>query len=388
MAGFLFNLDSSQSLLNCIERGIYSTRLASPKNSLWRISQEGTFADYCSMKAGDNIYFFIDRKIYGIGSLVNIGDDCKFLNYPRANEPIEFQYEELAEQLLLDLEGEGTMNHRFLCTFVPFPFFFKKGIDMDETLSSAPEKFRILRAFWKRSFIKFSDEENQAFKDIILRRNLDAIYKPSELNTFFSNYQESHLRIETRIRNNEEYQLNVSPFLSSITNDNGSIRHEMAVEAALLYQLSYFDIATIEIFGKWDYLSHQVIASPFKPIDYMDKMDVFGYKYINEETPTISNFLVVEIKRDTIYAQDVLQLMKYVDWIKNEYAFGDYSMIKAFLVGFDFAQEALDNFKEDGKRKYIQGVRPSIASEWSDIRLVKYKYDRETELLAFEDITP
>ena len=39
---------------------------------------------------------------------------------------------------------------------------------MDEVLSSAPEKFKILRVFWKLSFIKFSDTENQAFKDIIL----------------------------------------------------------------------------------------------------------------------------------------------------------------------------------------------------------------------------
>jgi hypothetical protein len=28
------------------------------------------------------------------------------------------------------------------------------------------------RAFWKLSFIKFSDEENQAFKNILLRRNI------------------------------------------------------------------------------------------------------------------------------------------------------------------------------------------------------------------------
>lgn len=26
-------------------------------------------------------------------------------------------------------------------------------------------------------------------------------------------------------------------------------------------------------FGTWDYVSHQVAASPFKPIDYMDKND-------------------------------------------------------------------------------------------------------------------
>lgn len=388
MAGFLFNLDRSDSLLSCIDRGIYSTRLSAPKNGIWRSSQEGTFADYCSMKAGDNIYFFIDRRIYGIGSLVNIGDDCKFLNYPGANFPLERLYEDVIDELLLDLGDAATLNHRFLCTFVPFPIFFKHGIDMDETLSSAPEKFRILRAFWKRSFIKFSDDENQAFKDIILRRNLNAINEPTPENSFTSNSHEHHLRIKNLIRDNERYRLHVSPLLSTISEQDNSVRHEMAVEAALLYQLSSQDGPTLDVFGQWDYLSHQVIASPFKPVDYMDKMDIFGYKYINDQKPTISNFLVVEIKRKTIEAQDVLQLMKYVDWVKNEYAFGDYSMIKAFMVGFNFTQEALDNFKEYGKRKYIHGVRPSTASEWSDIKLVKYRYNPHTELLDFEDVTP
>ena len=49
----------------------------------------------------------------------------------------------------------------------------------------------------------------------------------------------------------------------------------MAIEAGLIHQLSIKDPQTCEIFGTWDYLSHQFIASPFKPIDYMDKMDLF-----------------------------------------------------------------------------------------------------------------
>ena len=49
----------------------------------------------------------------------------------------------------------------------------------------------------------------------------------------------------------------------------------MAIEAGLIHQLSINDPHTCDLFGEWDYLSHQVIASPFKPIDYMDKMDLF-----------------------------------------------------------------------------------------------------------------
>ena len=227
MAGFLFSLDSEESLIDSINKGIYSTRLSAP-NNVWRIHHEGTFADYCSMREGDNVYFFIDRKIYGIGTLTNINGDCKFLNYPNANLPTVQNYDEIQDQLLLDI-GIHSMNMRFICTFIPYPVFFRNGIDMDEILSSSPNSFKILRAFWKLSFIKFSDEENQAFKNILLRRNIDAIDNPNNENTFDTNFQEFHNLINERTANNNLYSLSIAPFLNTIVNENGSLRHEMAV---------------------------------------------------------------------------------------------------------------------------------------------------------------
>lgn len=387
MAGYLFSLNSIQSLIESINLGVYSTLISSPNNNIWRIQHEGTFADYCSMKEGDNVYFFFERKIYGIGKLININGNCKFLNYPNANVPNNQNYSDIQNDLLYD-NGENSVNNRFICTFEPFPFFFQNGIDMDETLSSAPEKFKILRAFWKLSFIKFSDIENQAFKDIILRRNIDAINNPDNDNTFVSNYQINHDIIRQKTINNLDYQLNIAPFLNSINNENGSLRHEMAIEASLIYQITNNLENAISIFDSWDYITHQVIASPFKPVDYMDKMDVFGYKYIQDQKPTISDYLVVEIKKDEINSQDILQLMKYVDWVKNEYAYGDYSMIKAFMLGFSYTQDALDTFLENVERKFIKGVRPSVSTEWKNVKLIQYSFNQENNLLDFTDITP
>ena len=45
------------------------------------------------------------------------------------------------------------------------------------------------------------------------------------------------------------------------------INHEMAIEAALCEILSGDNSTPM---GKWDYISHQVVASPFKAIEYMD----------------------------------------------------------------------------------------------------------------------
>lgn len=53
---------------------------------------EGTFADYFGMKQGDNIYFFIKRKIYGIGKIINVGSDCKYWNYIGAEKPLNYEY--------------------------------------------------------------------------------------------------------------------------------------------------------------------------------------------------------------------------------------------------------------------------------------------------------
>ena len=63
MAGYIMSLNNKQSLEECIKLGIYSTNLSEPKNNLWKIHHEGTFADYFGMKEGDNIYFFIAIRI-------------------------------------------------------------------------------------------------------------------------------------------------------------------------------------------------------------------------------------------------------------------------------------------------------------------------------------
>ena len=42
----------------------------------------------------------------------------------------------------------------------------------------------MLRSFWKVSFLKFDEDENQAFKDILLKTNKHILDKPTEEQTF------------------------------------------------------------------------------------------------------------------------------------------------------------------------------------------------------------
>ena len=69
MAGYIFALGKDDPLSiyeRCAKDGVYSTSLF----TLSSIPFEGTLADYSTMKEGDNVYFFFERKIYGIGTQI------------------------------------------------------------------------------------------------------------------------------------------------------------------------------------------------------------------------------------------------------------------------------------------------------------------------------
>lgn len=192
MAGYIFSINNIESLEESIYEGIYSTIINVPKNRIWRSNHEGTFADYITMKKGDNIYFFHQRKLYGIGELININGDCKFLNFPDADLPFLPDYEEVKHEMILNNSTED-MYKRMVCIFKGKPYFFKNGIDMDEVLSSNPDKFKMLRAFWKRSFIKIDDQENKALMDVILKNNEENLLQEKNI---YKEQKSIHKRIK------------------------------------------------------------------------------------------------------------------------------------------------------------------------------------------------
>ena len=365
-------IDDYDSLKECVITGTYSTVFGTIKHNVWNTPQEGTFADYFSMKKGDSIYFFHKRKIYGIGQIIDVDFDCKFLNYKEADIPKNYTKQEYKDRE--PLLKNAVSRNRCFCTFKPSPYFFMNSIDMDDALSSNPDKFRILRTMWKVSFIKIDEEEDKALRDIILKRNEQ--YIKNGQNTF--PYKDKYIK-EISLKLNAAYRLNSYRIL--LESKNGKrIKHEMAIEAALCDILGK-DNDTI--FGKWDYISHQVTASPFKPIDYMDKMDIFGYKYI-DDYDTISKYLVIEIKKDDARDEVIDQSMKYVDWINQEYAHGDYSMIEAYVVAADFPSSVIEKRDNDCVRNFTKGYRPTNACTWSNCKLVKYEYNDEG--LIFKEI--
>ena len=382
MAGYLFSLSDASSLRETMRRCTYSTLV----NTTWNLQVQSTLGDYVTMSAGDAVYFFSERKVYGIGRLVSIeGNDVVMENFKGVTAKGELSADrcegrplvEPAFQTVTQNSRPVTRVMRWVIAFEPSPCMFARGIDMDDLLSSDPVALRSIRTFWKRSFIKLDDREDTAFRAAILRRNLEALrlYEARSQRTERP-YLAEHERIRA-LAEGADTSLKMRELFASVRRPTGAFSSEMMVEVAILYQLSQHDEDSERVFGRWDYLSHQVHASPYKPVDYMDKMDVFGYRYIEGYEPVIEKYLVMEVKAGTATGDDLQQVMKYVDWVTQEYANGDYSLVSAFLVARNFNSGTVKSEMPTTERHGLVGYRPPVPYRWNDITLVRYSADRD-----------
>ena len=375
MAGYVFAIGGDENpvdiIQQCAEKGVYSTVI----NSLAPTPFEGTLADYLSMKPGDNIYFFCKRKYYGVGELISVGPDCKYCNFPQASALSAFTYEEIQDKLLVDFGAESYKN-RWICTFKGSPYFFENGIDTDEILSYKPNTFKMLRAFWKVSFIKLGDEENTSLKEIFLLRHQREMQSQTSI---FNTNESTHTEITNK--NLEEYLITPQKMLETCCIDN-RVKHEMALEAKVVYDLCQ---GIIPEMGTWDYVSHQVVASPFKPVDYMDKIDVLAMKYL-PGTKIPCKFLVTELKKDGANNETINQVLKYVDWVCSEYAYGDYESIDACIIASSYPDNINDYYRDVVQRYYTLGSHPVRNKQWASLKLFVYTYNNGT--IFYTDVTP
>jgi RecB family endonuclease NucS len=113
----------------------------------------------------------------------------------------------------------------------------------------------------------------------------------------------------------------------------------------------------------------------------MDKMDIFGYAWIPGYRPAISRYLVAEIKKGAATPHDVEQTMKYVDWVKDEYAHGDYSMIEAYLIAHEISSRVAQYAMKVGQRAFTVQRRPPRTTEWTSLRLLEYRASEDGRIL-------
>lgn len=383
MAGYVFSVsylgdkknpsdsEKNESILKTIQEaalnGCFSVRMFPPASSQAFSAFAGTLADFLSMKEGDNIYFFGNRKYYGIGELVNVGQDCKYENYPGSTSTNFPQINEIKDTVIIN-KDEDTNKYKWFCTFKGAPAFFEEGVDGDDVLMYKPDTFKSLRNFSSLSFIKLSDEENNSLREIILLRHQQQVIEKAGAFVFSEEFHKSlrHKRLK-------QYQIKLSSLLGANLSKSNQHRlnNEMLLEAATVDALTRGTSSTL---GKWDYVTHQVAASPFKPIEYMDMMDIFAYQYLPGYTIPCK-YLIAELKREKADINTVDQVMKYVDWVRSEYTYGDYGAIKACIIAFSFSRNIKDYIAQHVHRNYAFGQRPTKNMEWSDISLIQYRYN-------------
>ncbi|MBM6972099.1 hypothetical protein H6A17_13820, partial [Mordavella massiliensis] len=153
-------------------------------------------------------------------------------------------------------------------------------------------------------------------------------------------------------------------------NNKGEVTSEYYLEGAIMDLLR--NGFKSKYLGKWDFIARQYPASPPKPSEYMETMDLFGYRYVDGFPNAISKYLIIELKRGEIIEDNIRQTMKYVDWISKEYTHGDYSMIMAYTIGVD---DQIDINKWGStiiERNYIVEGRPVENKRWSDLKILSY----------------
>ena len=355
------NLLKEYALKNCVKDGIYATFI----NSMSGSSFLGTRADYLGMRPGDNIYFFFNRCIYGIGEIVGIEDTCVFKN----------------------TNGDLYTFHDndkcpYFCLFKSAPHFFRNGVDMDEVLLSNPDAFRMLRFFHQRSFIKLDDVENKALKTFVIQKNELNLGEFDIHKHYDASNQEKVLGdIETKfLVNKDNYTLDATDIFGEgvkIKKYPNMISSEIYVEGLILDYVKRKN----RLLGYWDFISRQYPASPEKPSEYVDFMDVFGYRYVEgyDREGIVSKYVVMELKSKEVDEDTILQVMKYVDWICKEFAHNDYSMIEAYIIGYSKGEDLLKDNEKLYTRNYIKSSKHNAnrgidveTEEWKNVKFINY----------------
>lgn len=349
------------ALKKCVKDGIYATCI----NSMSGPSFLGTRADYLGMRPGDNIYFFFNRCIYGVGELVGIEENSVFAN---------------VKGRLYNFYDNTKCP--YFCLFKSAPHFFKNGVDMDEVLISNPDAFRMLRFFHQRSFIKLDDMENKALKSFIIQKNEANLADFNSHKHYDSSNQEKTFRdIEkTVLENKNIFTLNSKNIFEEGENTKKYL-HRVSSETYIESLILDYTKRTNRLLGYWDFITRQYPASPAKPAEYVDFMDIFGYRYVKgyKKEGIISKYVVMELKSNEVNEDTILQVMKYVDWICKEFAHNDYSMIEAYIIGYSMDENLLrDNeklytryFIESSKHNANRGIDVKTG-EWKEVKFVNY----------------
>jgi len=374
MAGVIINLSGAEARERYSTGGAYSYRQARRDEGRagWGTAQEMAIADYLALAAGDLVFFFENRRIFGVGRIVRMPATTRAVlcNYAAS---WDLSRRPGAPYLWEDEPEDDLADHPFVVFFEPEPAWFREGIDMDEALASDTHGYvKQLPFFAGLSFALLDDFEAAHLAALIRKANLSG-----------EAYPEGHHSVHDRARDclaarPSVFDIDVDDFVRQYS-EQGLLRHEALLEAWLVDAFRNRWGLVSGVVGRErcpTFVGHQIPASPFKPHEYIDRIDLLAYD-IERPTPhspipVTHSYLLAELKRDAATVDDVRQTLKYVDWVAHEHQGGDYAGISAMMVSAGYPDSVRAVAHSEGRREYVRPRRPYDTNTWQSLRLVTY----------------
>ena len=387
--------DADSEIRRIMESGVFGVRfpdIDSTKANLRNIWY-AIFADLLTISPGDKVFFFAKRRIYGMAEVVGLGDEGTLgpiLNYRDSDI---FNKTPVGGSIYL---GEDAEKVKVVVLLKPSPAFFPEGIDMDEVLSYPGAEYCWGLRFWSgKNFLQLGIEETRLLEGIFLRRFASL---PRETRPKTSGYLEAQSRAEALgIARPSIVKMLADPaHAADVSGDK--INREFAIHGALIEAIQYGTSALPAAFlDSKDYLlgcQREVPASPPKPHEYADFMDVVRFLAWSAERPVSIRFDIFEVKKDRMTGEAltiIKQLLEYVDFVARNYASGDYNTIRAGFIAAKFPDDVLSKYRTalamTGQNLDVEFHKPYVLSThgggtstliWRNLFLMTYKWNGRT----------
>lgn len=378
VAGVIINLSGREARERYCLGGAYSYRQSRPEPGRrgWGKNYEAAIADYLGLADGDLVFFFERRQIFGIGRIIRLPGSARAVlcNYRNA---WDLSATPSGPYLWENEPDDDLRDHPFVVFFEPDPAWYEQGIDMDEALASDTHSYvKQLPFFAGVSFARLDDFEAAHLAGLIRKSNLaGAEYR--------TRHQNVHRRAAAYLRREDHgFDLDTDALVRQYS-EGALVRHEALLEAWLVDALQNRWPLLRSIPGRKErptFLGRQVPASPFKPHEYIDRIDLLAYD-IEKPTassmiPITNSYLIAELKKDEATVEDVRQTLKYVDWIAHEHQGGDYAGITALIVSAGYPDSVREIAASEGKRLYVKPRRPYGTETWESLHLMEYRVAR------------
>ncbi len=388
VAGVIINLSGREARERYCVGGAYSCRQVRRQDDRagWGTPQELAIADYLALAAGDLVFFFEQRQIFGIGRVVQMPMTARaaLCNYPRS---WDLSVDSGSTYLWEHEPNSDLSDHPFVVFFEPEPAWYTQGIDMDEALASDTHGYvRQLPFFAGVSFARFDDFEAAHLASLIRKANRSSDVYPSR-------HQSVHERAKRYLdQAPSAFSIDIDGLVRKYS-ERGLLRHEALLEAWLVDAFrNRWDLVS-GIVGRPTqptFVGHQVPASPFKPHEYIDRIDLLAYD-IEKPTPgspipVADSYVLAEFKKADATVDDVRQTLKYVDWVAHEYQGGDYTGIAAFVASAGYPAAVQQVVVSEGKRSYVRPRRPYGSDTWDSLRLLQYRVADEGPAIMLDPV--